>query len=179
MSDTNTTNETIPPSRKFFATITGTDVVEPNGALCSPDEGFDVLLELREDDGTEHTWRSEFSGRYGVGNAAQYTQIEMTMRSLKSVGLECEPHEILEKLDTLVGKRIPAELSYYKNKNNGKVYSSIRIGGYIPIKVDKSKAADLIRKLTKKDVKLPPPPQPKKKVEVEVVEAESNPFEGL
>lgn len=170
-----TTKAKLPPNRQMTVEIYETDIVEPNVNFCDPNDGFDVLLKLREDDGTEHQWRSEFSGRYGVGNANQYTQIEMTMRSLKSIGFEGEAHEILDKLDSLVGKRIPAELAYYEGKD-GKVRSTVRIGGNMVIKMDKAKAADLIRKLTKKSTTIPPrPPQPSAKPKA----AEGNPFEGF
>lgn len=86
-------------------------------------QAFDVCLLVRTQDGQEDWWRGECSGAYGVGNASDRTQLQLTTETLIKVGL---PDGNLGRYKELVGKQTVATT---KQSSCGKYYNVRYLGG--------------------------------------------------
>lgn len=69
----------------FNVVITRAILAEPK--FCKDPGAFDVCIEVQDEHGNSDWWRGEWSGQYGRGNFANRQQWQLTLESLKKVGL--------------------------------------------------------------------------------------------
>lgn len=69
----------------FNVVITRAILAEPK--FCKDPGAFDVCIEVQDEHGNSDWWRGEWSGQYGKGNFANRQQWQLTLESLKKVGL--------------------------------------------------------------------------------------------
>lgn len=69
----------------FHVTITKALLGEAK--FCNDPGAFDVCIEVQDANGISDWWRGEYSNRPGVGNAANRPRWEITMETLKKLGL--------------------------------------------------------------------------------------------
>lgn len=69
----------------FNVVITRAILAEPK--FCKDPGAFDVCIEVQDEHGNSDWWRGEWSGQYGKGNFANRQQWQLTLESLKKIGL--------------------------------------------------------------------------------------------
>lgn len=69
----------------FNVVITRVILAEPK--FCKDPGAFDVCIEVQDEHGNSDWWRGEWSGQYGKGNFANRQQWQLTLETLKKVGL--------------------------------------------------------------------------------------------
>lgn len=146
MSETVTEN-TKPekPGEDRVVEVTVNEVIfsEPIRQGADSNSCLDVVLDLVEDNGEKHSWRSEYSRFYGDGENASRTRAEMTISALKTVGWTGEK-DIQGLPQFMVGKRIPVSIRYHWSDKNGKWYKNVYLGGRGVKRMDNAKAASII-----------------------------------
>lgn len=106
----------------FNVTITKAVIAEPKFA---PPPAVDVCLFVQDEEGRGDWWRGEISSRMGRGNFADRNQAQITMETLRGIGLVGDD---LSRLESLVGHRTTATVT--ASEKDGKVYYNVRyLGG--------------------------------------------------
>lgn len=108
---------------------------------------FDVYLDLITDDGKQTgDWRGECSERFGVGNAANMTQTEMTLATLEKVGWPVGQEVSFDTIDGMVGLSFDAEV--VSRKYNDREFFDVKyIGSSKPRKLSREDANAMTAKL--------------------------------
>lgn len=139
---------------------------EPIRSAAAPGAAVDIVLVMRDKDGDDQTWRSEYSNSYGTGNNANRTRAQMTVDALASVGWQ-GGHD-LSSLDTaLVGKVVPISVRWTYSENRNQWYKNVYLGHGGLRRIEKTSAMDIIRAIngggepapTANGTAMPPPPQ--------------------
>lgn len=89
---------------------------------------FDVFLDLVTVDGSQSGgWQGECSERYGVGNAADKTQTEMTLATLEKVGWQQGQEITTETISDMIGLEFDVEV--VGRKHSGRDYYDVKYLG--------------------------------------------------
>lgn len=117
----------------FNVVITRAILAEPK--FCKDPGAFDVCIEVQDEHGNSDWWRGEWSGQYGKGNFANRQQWQLTLESLKKVGL---PNDDLfsnlqsdadgvASIPCLVGSQTTATVKM--TEKDGKIYYNVHYLG--------------------------------------------------
>lgn len=117
----------------FNVVITRAILAEPK--FCKDPGAFDVCIEVQDEHGNSDWWRGEWSGQYGKGNFANRQQWQLTLESLKKVGL---PNDDLfsnlqsdadgvASIPCLVGAQTTATVKM--TEKDGKIYYNVHYLG--------------------------------------------------
>lgn len=117
----------------FNVVITRAILAEPK--FCKDPGAFDVCIEVQDEHGNSDWWRGEWSGQYGKGNFANRQQWQLTLESLKKVGL---PNDDLfsnlqsdadgvASIPCLVGAQTTATVKM--TERDGKIYHNVHYLG--------------------------------------------------
>jgi hypothetical protein len=126
------------------------DVVLAEPKFSDDADAFDICIKV---EGPAHNgvvqtdwWRGEMSRRYGKGNMANKTQMEITMENLRKIGFTGDDLTTLK--EQLVGKVIPFKVE--AREYQGKVYYDVKyIGGgdFEPKQLDAGTLAERMKAL--------------------------------
>lgn len=121
---------------------------------------IEVAVEVETLDGrnTDH-WHGELSQRYGVGNAADKMQWELTLATLEKIGWKHGTNFADDTLATLVGLETTATTK--ASSSGEKTYYNVRYlgdSGYAPKKVAEADAKAKLAALFGAGATAPPPP---------------------
>lgn len=117
----------------FNVVITRAILAEPK--FCKDPGAFDVCIEVQDEHGNSDWWRGEWSGQYGKGNFANRQQWQLTLESLKKIGL---PNDDLfsnlqsdadgvASIPCLVGAQTTATVKM--TEKDGKIYYNVHYLG--------------------------------------------------
>lgn len=117
----------------FSVVITRAILAEPK--FCKDPGAFDVCIEVQDANGVSDWWRGEWSGQYGKGNFANRQQWQLTLETLKKVGL---PNDDLfsnlqadsdgtATIPALVGIQTTATVK--ATERDGKIYHNVQYLG--------------------------------------------------
>lgn len=144
-----------------------TDAYLSEARFAKDDPGaFDVVIEVQTLDGSQSgEWNGECSDRYGVGNAADKQQWEMTLAALEKVGWEHGSNITQETIQAMVGKEFPVVVQEVTSKT-GKTFIEVRyLGTFKPARLSPEDAAARAARMfggrngaAKPSAPQPPPP---------------------
>lgn len=114
---------------------------------ADPATTLDVVMELIDEQGDTHLWRSEYSATYGKAgtNFANKTRAETTIEALASVGW-AGGHDLAQLESAMTGKMIIASVKW--NQVKGNWYKNVYLGESGPRKMDNAQALNIIQAIT-------------------------------
>lgn len=123
----------------FNVVITRAILAEPK--FCKDPGAFDVCIEVQDEHGNSDWWRGEWSGQYGKRNFANRQQWQLTLESLKKVGLPNDDlfsnlqsdEDGVASIPCLVGAQTTATVKM--TEKDGKIYYNVHYlgdGGNVP-----------------------------------------------
>ncbi len=115
--------------------VTITRAILGEAKFCNDPGAFDVCVEVQDANGTTDWWRGEYSNRPGIGNASNRQRWELTVETLKKVGLPSDnlfehlqpDSDGVATIPCLVGIRTTATVKM--TEKDGKIYYNVHYLG--------------------------------------------------